>query len=469
MNSGAERSAGMAVDRIQERIADYACGLRYDRLPPEVTHAAKLHVIDTLGALFGGFYGEPCRVARDLAARMPLPDGVTVVGTRMQTTPDMAAFVNATTSRYAEIAGRYDMPGSCGAHTSDAVLPILAAAEHVRAGGREFIAAIVLAYEICSRVSHFFRNEGFDNTNLSCLSTAAGAGKVMGLPRDAIAQCLSMAVVPNVILKQAKSGRKTMFKAVVTGEAARAGVFAAMLARAGMQGPHLPFEGKAGWCDHVAGMRFSLDTDTLGGDQTQYSILDTRIKIRPAAGPAIAPILAAEKVAPLDIRNVRRVVMEVHRMSKDRTAPGGPPWELASREDADHSTPYLVAAALRDGTVTLASFDDAHLLDSELRALMQKVEVVENAAFTQAYERLPQQNHARITVTMNNGQTVTGAAGGDADDLAAPKSAAQVDAKFRGLSEGLLGTRGIDAILERLWALEDVKDVADIPPLLVAA
>ena len=156
-------------------------------------------------------------------------------------------------------------------------------------------------------------------------------------------------------------------------------------------------------------------------------------------------------------------------MSKDKTGPGEPPWELASREDADHSTPYLVAAALRDGMVTLESFDDSHLLDPELRALMQKVEVVENAAFTQAYERLPQQNHARITVTMNNGQNVTGDAGGDADDLAAPKSAAQIDAKFRGLSEGLLGTRRVDAILARLWALQDVEDMAEIPPLLVAA
>jgi 2-methylcitrate dehydratase len=90
-------------------------------------------------------------------------------------------------------------------------------------------------------------------------------------------------------------------------------------------------------------------------------------RTRPAAGPAIASILAAEKIAPLRISDVQQVVVEVHRMALERTAAGGPPWSLESREDADHSTPYLVAVALRDGTVTLASFSDAHLWNPELR------------------------------------------------------------------------------------------------------
>ena len=88
------------VDSIQQRLTSYACGLNYDGLSPEAIHAAKVRIIDTLGALIGGFFGEPCRIARNLAAQMPNPDGATVIGTRMKTTPDMAAFVNATTARY---------------------------------------------------------------------------------------------------------------------------------------------------------------------------------------------------------------------------------------------------------------------------------------------------------------------------------------------------------------------------------
>ena len=146
-----------------------------------------------------------------------------------------------------------------------------------------------------------------------------------------------------------------------------------------------------------------------------------------------------------------------------------PPWSLESREDADHSTPYLVAAALRDGTVTLDSFRDTHLWNPELRALMQKVRAVENEQFTRLYQRLPQQNRVRVTVVTRSGQTFVGEAGCDADDLAAPKSDAQISEKFRNLSENYLGTVRVNSILERLWNLEKVTDVAIIPPLCTIA
>ena len=70
-------------------------------------------------------------------------------------------------------------------------------------------------------------------------------------------------------------------------------------------------------------------------------------------------------------------------------------WNPGSRQDADHSIPYVVAATLIDGTVTLRSFNDAHLWNPELRALMQKVEVVENDEFTKAFEDQPPRHCAR--------------------------------------------------------------------------
>ena len=258
-------------------------------------------------------------------------------------------------------------------------------------------------------MAHHFKNDGFDNTNLGCLGSAVGAGKVLALSRGQLAHCISLAAIPNNVLKQARRGRKSMFKAVAAGQAGRAGVFAALMARAGMEGPHLPFEGEAGWCDYVGGGRFALGS--MGGGAIPYKILDTRIKNRPAAGPAIAAILAAEKLAPLDIGSVQKIEIEVHQLAKNNTAAGERPWPLGSREDADHSTPYLIAATLGDGIVTLRSFDDAHLNDPGLRALMQKVEVVVNPEFTYAYEHLPQQHRARITVMTADGKAKGGGGG----------------------------------------------------------
>jgi len=467
MSKPSAHAANKAIDSVQARLTEYAIQLRYEDLAPQAIRAARMCLIDTLGALICGFFGEPCRIARDLAAQMPDDAGVSVIGTRMKCTPDMAAFVNATTARFAELTDIYHWPGSSVAHPSDILTPVLAAAEHAHASGRDLITSIVLAYEVCLQVACAFRNDGFDNTNFGLLGTAAGAGKVLGLSADQLAHCLSMAVVPNNILKQARRGQKTMFKAVASGQAARAGVFAALLARAGMEGPHLPFEGKAGWIAHVAGGRFTLGA--LGGGDVPYKILGTRIKNRPAAGPSIASILAAEKLAPLNIDDIHEIIVEVHKLAKSNTAPGERPWPLGSREDADHSTPYLVAATLRDGTVTLSTFDDAHLSNPELRALTQKVEIVVNDDFTRAYESVPQEHHSRVTVVTNSGERLVAAAGGDADDLSAPRTEKQIEEKFRSLTEDYLGTKQVSRILERLWSLDDIADVGVIAPMFTLA
>ena len=450
------------VDSIQKAITEYASWIDYKALSPQAIHSAKAGTIDTLGALICGFFGEPCQIARDLAATMPNPAGATVIGTRFKCAPDIAAFVNGTTARYAELTDIYHPPGSAVAHPSDTLTPILAAAEYAQASGKDFITAVVLGYEVCLQMAHVFRNEAFDNTNLGCIGSAVGSAKVLSLTPEQLSHCISMAVVPNNVLKQARRGQKTMFKAVAAGQAGRAGVFAALLARAGMEGPHLPFEGKAGWCDHVGGGRFTLGA--MGGENMPFKITQTRIKNRPAAGPAIAAILAAEKLAPLDIANIRNIVIEVHQLAKNNTAPGERPWPLGSREDADHSTPFLIAATLRDRTVTLRTFDEAHLTDPGLRELMQKVDVVVNPEFTRAYETLPQQHRARLTVTTADGKQHVAEAGGDEDDLAAPRTDAQIERKFREMTEGYLGATRVTRLLETLWNLEEIRDVAHIAP-----
>ena len=460
MTNSSEHGGGKATDSIQQRLTDYACGLSYENLTPRAIHAAKARIIDTLGALIGGFFGESCRVARRLAAAMPNPDGATVIGTRMKTTPDMAAFANAVASCHADITDSYHWPGSSHGHPSNLLTPVLAAAEHVQASGRDFITSIVLAYEIYLRFSNAVRSPGFDNTNFACVGTAAAAGKLFGLTPGQLAHGISMAVVPNVILKQSKTG---MFYTVRAGQAGRAGVFAALLARAGMEGPHLPYEGKAGWCAHVAGKRFVLDT--WGGNGTRFKILDTQIKNRPAVGNMISSILAAEKVAPLNIRDVLQVRVEVFDYAlEEYEASGRNP---QSRESAYYAIPYLVAATLTEGTVTLRTYNRAHLTDSKLRALMDKIEVIENPEFTRAYNADPQQHRTRVTVMTGGGGQLVGEAGGDEDDLSAPRSDAQIEDKFRGLTEDVLGAKQVNRILDRLWHLDDMKNVAEIPPAFV--
>jgi len=174
--------------------------------------------------------------------------------------------------------------------------------------------------------------------------------------------------------------------------------------------------------------------------------------------------MAAEKIAPLrNLDEVKKIIVETHQHALRETGIGEHQWNPESRETADHSAPYVVAATLMDGTVTLRSYNDAHLWNPRLRALMQKVVVVENDSFTLAYERLPVEHRTRVTVEMHSGERLVGESGGDEDDLSAEMSDAKVVDKFRGLTEDALGAKRVAFALDRLWNLEKWADVAVLP------
>lgn len=457
------------VDSIQAHLSGYASQLRYEDLDATTIHAVKVRVIDTLGALIGGFFGEPCLSARDVAARMPQSAGATVIGTRLVTTPDVAAFVNGTTARYVEMNDVYHWPGSSGGHPSDVLTPVLGVAECRHASGRDLITAVALAYEIYLRMSDVTRTPGFDCANFACMGSALGAGKLLGLSAAQLAECLSMAVVPNNALNQARTGHLSMWKAVAAGQAGRSGVYAALLAEAGMKGPHAPFEGKAGWCNHVAKRNFTLDA--FGGRGTPFKIGDTLIKPRSSCATTISSILAAEKPAAqiTNVAKIGKVTVEVYERAKTGMGTGEHHWNPDSRETADHSIPYVVAAALIDKRITPQSFGDARLWSAELRELLPKIEVVTNDEFTAAYERVPVEHRTRVTVTLRDGSQCVGMAGGDHGDLSQAKTDAEIEAKFRALAEGVLGARRVSSILDTLWHLDTEEDVAFIPPKLVFA
>ena len=462
-----KQEAHETMDSIQQRLTEYATGFSYENLTPEALFAGKLRIIDIFGVLIGGFFTEGSAMARKLAATMPQHDGATVIGTRMKTTPDMAAFVNGTTARYIEMSDTYHWPGSAGGHPSDMITPIFAAAEHAGASGREFIENVVLGYEIYLRISDVFPNRDFDHTNFCCLGTAIAAARLLKLSPQQIAQCISMAVVPNNSLRQARTGHQTMWRAAATGQAGRAGVFAAMLAQVGMEGATQPFEGKAGWCDFVARKRFELKT--FGGNGTPFKITDTRLKFHASSGNTIAPIIAAEKVAALcNIKNIERVLVEVNAKTMGISGAGEQNTNPRSRESADHSVPFLVAAALKDGTVTPRTLNDAGLWNPEVRALMKKIEVSTDDEFTRAAARTPVENCARVTVVTTGGERLVGECSGTKKHKSSPaEDEAAVIEKFRTLAEDVLGVQRTNAVLERLRNLEDIKDVAALPAAFV--
>ncbi len=456
-------TARTRTDATQQRLLDYAYSLDYAALTPRAAHEASVRVIDTLAALAGGFDGAPCVIARRLATRMPDAEGATVYGTAMKTTPDMAAFANATAARYVELNDVYHWPGSAGGHPSDVVMPLMGVAEHARASGRDLIAAVVLAYEIYLRLSDAIGRTHFDCANFACLAVAAASGRLLKLTRAQTGHAMSMAAVPNNILRRVRTGHLSMWKAVTAGHAGKAGVFAALLAREGMDGPPQPFEGSSGWSEHVAGKRFSLEV--MGGKGVPFKIENTMIKPRSSCATTISSILAAEKVAPgvmKRLAEVESVTVETYQGAKTGMGTGEHHWNPDSRETADHSIPYVVAAALMDGTVTPRQFDDAHLASADLRGLLRKIEVVANDEFTRDYEKVPVVHRTRVNVVLRGGERLSGESGGDLGDLSQPKSDAEISWKFLGTASDFLGAGRAQAMLDLLWKLDGLPETAAV-------
>src|SRR4029077_18944579 len=119
----------------------------------------------------------------------------------------------------------------------------------------------------------------------------------------------------------------------------------------------------------------------------------------------------------------------------------------ATRESADHSIPWLVAATLLDGTVTPKSLGEGQLGNPPLRQLMRKVEVVEDRSLTARSEREPRYGLARVHVVTSSGDRLTG-------DASAPSAAStereMIVEKFRTLTVEDLGARRVDSILNEL-------------------
>ena len=348
---------------LADRLARYCQALRYGDLPDAVVHEVKRRLLDSLGCALGAWNAPPCRVARRIAQIVKVPQGATLWGTSHKTLTDLAAFANGGLVRYLDFNDTYLSKEP--AHPSDNIPAVLSVGEAVHASGKQVIQAIALAYEVQCRLcdAAALRPRGWDHVTYGPFSSALAAAKLMKLSKAQTVQAINLAGVANIALRQTRVGDLSMWKACAFSNAARNGVFAAMLAQLGMTGPSPIFEGEKGFMKLVSG---PLDlAHRCGGEtgqasasrSTTFKILDTYIKHYPVEYHAQTAVEAAVDFADelMEAEGADAVdhVMDVEIGSYDVAIEiiGRDPekWQPATRETADHSFPYCVAVALLHG------------------------------------------------------------------------------------------------------------------------
>jgi len=458
---------------LTDRLARYCQALCYDDLPAAVVHEVKRRVIDSLGCALGAWAAPPCRIARQLAQAVKVSHGATLWGTGHRTLPDLATFANGTLVRYLDFNDTYLAKEP--AHPSDNIAAILAVGEASRATGKRVIQAIALAYEIQCRLcdAAALRPRGWDHVTYGPFSSALAAAKVLKLSDAQTVQAVNLAGVANIALRQTRVGDLSMWKACAFANAARNGVFAAMLAQRGMMGPSPIFEGEKGFMKLVSG---PLELPPLGGEKgpsepVTFKILDTYIKRYPVEYHAQTAVEAALAIRE-DICKAEGVdalvgVTEVEVGSYDVAIEiiGRDPqkWRPHTRETADHSFPYCVAVALLDGKVTLRSFEAKRLNDPLLHEQMQKVRVVVQPEFVGSY---PQAMPTRITVRTKAGKEFVKQVDYPIGHPKNPMSDHEVEEKFGRLAAGRLDRARTKKVIELVGKLDQLEDISALMPLL---
>jgi 2-methylcitrate dehydratase len=244
------------------------------------------------------------------------------------------------------------------------------------------MAAMVIAYEVVTAIGNTGQGNydpgGWDDPYHS-VGVAMGAGKLMGLNQDQLANALSLALVPHMPMYVCHIGTQSMWKGTHSAEQVRNGVWGAMLAREGMTGPCAPFEGRDGLIAHIGPFtrdlrlpaspdgRMALETiHANGGGYKRAASEGNTQNFHQNIAPALIAWAKPEEIASIDA--------QIHYFGWQEIS-DPPKWDPQNRETADHSLPYNIARHILDKQIYLDSFTREKYMDPAARDLMNRIRV----------------------------------------------------------------------------------------------
>lgn len=443
---------------LAHQLADYTCSLQFENLSKETVHEVKRRVIDSIGCALGAWNEEPCVIARNVASEFSAKNGSTIIGTSHKAPPDWAAFATGCCIRYFDYNDTYLSKEP--AHPSDNISAALAMAESLGADGRELITAIALAYEVqcrfCDAAS--IRARGWDHVTYGAFSTALASARLMKLDPEKTRHAVNIAGVACAAMRQARVGELSHWKGVAFANAARHGVYSALLARAGMTGPAPIFEGQMGF-EKELGVSLGNVGEKFKGAPAM--ILNTSIKYWPAeyhSQSAIEAALSLRKQV-VDLAQVKSMTIESHDASVDIIGSEPEKWKPETRETADHSLPYITAIALIDGEVTSKQFEPQRFADPKIWKFLENVKVERNAELSAMY---PGAVANIVHVDLADGKRLSKRVDYPLGHAKNPLKDVEVEGKFNSLVAPALGESGAKKIVDLVWKLDEAKNVDEL-------
>ena len=452
----------MAVETLSEQLASYCIALSYEQIPHDVTDAAKLHILDSLGCILAGSRLEPGRRAYDLA--VALSDGKptsSLIGTKLRAGYLDAVQAMATAAHCGELD---DIHGGAATCIGAMIIPaLLALAEKHGGSGRRFLEAAVAGYEITARIGlsieapKLFARGWWPSTVCGAFGVAAAGAKFFGWSAERTANALGIASLhAGGMLTGGQEGATARHLAF--GSAARNGLLALFATEEGLTGPKRALEDPRGFCFTLcAEPKFDLLQDF-----DKFHLLDVAFKPYPCARQlhagveALIKLISQHSIAAEAIRSIDLAVPSQNASMVDR--PATPTLRAATLGSGQ----YVMAVTALRGKIDLLSFEDEFLQSDAVRKLMAQVKVI---ASTELDRHFPKYWGGRVTVTLVDGREFHEEIIAPKGEVENPMTRQDVEEKFLGLAAPVLGEARARAVIGEVQVLNDRESLA---PLLGA-
>jgi 2-methylcitrate dehydratase len=386
-----------------ESLAKYAARASFADLSAESRRQLPIHILDSLGCSIAALGAGPIQACREQVAEFGGTGPSTLIGGG-QANPIYASFWHTALVRYVDFMDNF-LARTETCHTADNFGVALTIADYVGGSGRDLMLGVALGYTVQSRLvdQANFMTSGFDHTTQLAFSHNAAAGRLMGLSDRQIAHALAMAAVSDASFAVVRAKPLSQWKGLASSQSALGAMNALFLARRGVEGPLQVVEGPLG-IDHLLRMKINIDWDKQGYE----GIVESTIKKYNSmihTQSAVHCMVELAKQNKLDPGKIVSIEAEVFQLAYDFAGGGlyGTDRVIQTKEQADHSLPYLLAVAILDGDVQPAQFKPDRIIKADVQGLLKKVSVRAKHEYTDEY---PEKMPAKITVRFQDGKVI---------------------------------------------------------------
>lgn len=385
-----------------EELAEFVTDVSYREFSETTCEELKKRVLDSVGIGINALGHDPVDTVHRTVQHANPGDDCTLWGRNETASPVGAAMHNTALTRYLDFMDSFLAPGETP-HPSDNIGAVIATAESVDASGMELLEGVGIAYEVQGELAWNapVRDNGWDHVTHTVISATCGVAKLLDLDVETTRDAIGIAGTAHNALRVTRTGGINEWKGIASANAARNAVYAALLAKDGMEGPKNLFEGQKGWKQVISG-EFDVDLDP--GCTRVHDVMTKRYVAETYAQSAVEGVIELAEQEDIDGSDVEAIHLDTFAGAKLIIGGGeGDRHEVETKAQADHSLPYMLAAALLDRKMGNAQYDPERIGRADVQRLLRRVTVEEDEEFTERFEagEMP----ARVTIELEEGTT----------------------------------------------------------------